>query len=81
MNPFLALIGVYEKKEKTEKSSQKENQTKEKKEKYPKGHKPIKKDTWIEAELIRPLVAKKADETAFNLFNTYKKAHGMVSYI
>ena len=75
VNPFLALIGVYEKKEKTEKSSQKENQTKEKKEK------PIKKDTWIEAELIRPLVAKKADETAFNLFNTYKKAHGMVSYI
>ena len=69
VNPFLALIGKYEKK--SEKSSEK----KEDKIKL------IKKESWIEAELIRPLVAGKAGETAFSLFNTYKKAHGMASYI
>ena len=72
VNPFLALIGVYGKKQ--EKSE-------EKKEKKEDKEKPIKKESWIEAELIRPLVAKKASETAFNLFNTYKKAHGMASYV
>ena len=65
----MALIGKYEKK--SEKSSEK----KEDKIKL------IKKESWIEAELIRPLVAGKAGETAFSLFNTYKKAHGMASYI
>lgn len=72
VNPFLALIGVYEKKQEKSDDNLKVTSKKEK---------PIKKDSWIEAELIRPLVAKKASETIFNLFNVYKKAHGMASYI
>ena len=72
VNPFLALIGVYEKKQKKSDEKIEDEKAKEK---------PIKKESWIEAELIRPLAVKKADEKVFNLFNTYKKAHGMVSYI
>lgn len=74
VNPFLALIGKYENKKESEKKEDK-NKKKEDKEKL------IKKDSWIEAELIRPLVAKKSSAMAFDLFNTYKKAHGMASYI
>ena len=74
VNPFLALIGVYEKKPKKSDEKKEDTDIKIK-------EKPIKKESWIEAELIRPLAVKKADEKVFNLFNTYKKAHGMVSYI
>ena len=74
VNPFLALIGVYEKKPKKSDEKKEDTEIKIK-------EKPIKKESWIEAELIRPLAVKKADEKVFNLFNTYKKAHGMVSYI
>ena len=74
VNPFLALIGVYEKKQKKSDEKKEDTEIKIK-------EKPIKKESWIEAELIRPLAVKKADEKVFNLFNTYKKAHGMVSYI
>ena len=42
VNPFLALIGVYEKKKRQKKVRRKKTKLK-KKEKYPKGHKPIKK--------------------------------------
>ncbi len=80
VNPFLALIGVYNPKGASEKKSEKSEGKKESEKKTEK-EKLIKKDSWIEAELIRPLVAKKASETAFNLFNTYKKAHGMASYV
>mgnify|MGYP001609809403 CR=1 FL=1 len=76
VNPFLALIGKYEKKEKSDEKS--EQKIGEKKENKPK---PIKKESWIESELIRPLVAKKSSNLAFDLFNTYKKAHGMASYV
>ena len=69
-NPFLALIGHYDKKEKTEKKSQ----TKEDKDK------PLRKDNWIESTHLRPFAAAKAIETAFDLFDIYKKAHGMPSY-
>ncbi len=68
INPFLALIGTYEKKEEKPKS------------KKPEEEKPIKKDNWTESNLIRPLVAKQSLETAFKLFDVYKKAHGMASY-
>lgn len=78
INPFLALIGKYEKG--SEKKSEK-SEGKRESEKKTEKEKPIKKESWIEAELIRPLAAKKASEMVFNLFNTYKKAHGMVSYI
>jgi len=67
-NPFLALIGYYnEKPEKKEKQETKKTP-------------PVKKDDFIEAEHLRKLTAEKAEETAFNLFDVYKKAHGMVSY-
>jgi flavodoxin len=68
-NPFLALIGMYGKKE---------EKPKEKKEDK---DKPVKKDSWTEAEFIRSLAAQKAADQAFNLFNTYKKAHGMPTFI
>lgn len=67
INPFLALIGFYERKGKKSAPEKKEII--------------VEKDSWIEAELIRPLVAKKSEEAIFNLFNIYKKAHGMASYI
>ena len=65
-NPFLALVGHYEKKE-------------EKKE-IEKVDKPLVKDNWIEETHIRPLAAKDAKDKAFMLFDVYKKAHGMVSF-
>ncbi len=71
VNPFLALIGKYEKKQ--EKSGEKKDKTIK--------EKLIKKESWIEAKLIRPLVAEKSSKMVFDLFNIYKKAHGMVSYI
>ena len=73
VNPFLALIGKYE-------SSAKSKEDKKTKDEQ-KTETPIKKDNWIESELIRPLAAKKSSEMVFNLFNTYKKAHGMASYV
>ncbi|MFC1682252.1 hypothetical protein ACFL0X_01380 [Nanoarchaeota archaeon] len=67
-NPFLAIIGKYEEKE--TKKSKKDDK------------KPItvKPDDFNEREYIRPLVAEKAKEFAFNLFDVYKKAHAMPSY-
>ncbi|RLF35120.1 MAG: hypothetical protein DRM99_05255, partial [Thermoplasmata archaeon] len=66
-NPFLAIIGAYEKKEKKQSPENKKQ-------------KEIKPDNFIEKTHIRPLAAKKATDTAFNLFDIYKKAHGMPSY-
>lgn len=68
-NPFLALIGAYDKKEKPkqEKSSEK---SKEK----------IEKDNWIEKTHLRPLAAQTAKDMVFDLFDIYKKAHGMESF-
>ncbi len=65
-NPFLALIGSYEKKEKPKEKTKKD--------------KSIKPDNFIEKEHLRPLAADTATETIFSLFDVYKKAHGMVSY-
>lgn len=67
-NPFLALIGFYEKKSKPKTKKQEKE-------------KPILKDNWVEKNLIRTYVAQKAEKTAFDLFNIYKKAHGMPTYI
>jgi len=66
-NPFLALIGAY-----NEKPEQKKTQKTD--------DKPVRPDDWTEKTHIRPLTAETAIETAFTLFDTYKKAHGMVSY-
>lgn len=69
-NPFLALIGYYDKKEKTEKKPESKKDD----------DKPLRKDDWIESTHIRPLAASEAEKTAFKLFDIYKKAHGMPSY-
>ncbi len=74
-NPFLALVGYYDKEKKTEK---KKDDTEEKKEIV------VKKDNWIESEHLRPLaIGAVAGEEglAFKLFTIYKKAHGMASYL
>ena len=69
-NPFLALIGHYNEKEKP-KEDKKETKKEEKK---------LRLDNWVEKTHIRKLAITKAEETAFLLFDIYKKAHGMVSY-
>lgn len=70
-NPFTALIGGYEKKE--EKPS-KGKSTEENKNWWP------AKESFAEAENLRPFTEEKAKEMAFRLFDIYKKAHGMPSY-
>jgi len=70
-NPFLALVGSYEKK--SEKESPKTTQEIKK-------PMQIKPDNFIEAEHIRALAKENAEDTAFDLFDIYKKAHGMPSY-
>ncbi len=67
-NPFLAIIGHYDKSEKP-----KEKKTEKK-------DKPMKKDDWIEKTHLRTLAAETASKNAFDLFDIYKKAHGMVSF-
>tara|TARA_Y100000310_G_scaffold101060_1_gene98958 strand:- start:757 stop:2211 length:1455 start_codon:yes stop_codon:yes gene_type:complete len=71
-NPFLALIGVYNKKEKP-KEDKKETKKEEKEKK-------LRSDDWIEKTHLRKFASTKAEETTFLLFDIYKKAHGMVSY-
>jgi hypothetical protein len=73
-NPFFALIGRYESETPVTNESTKKIAEKEKK------IGPIKQDNFIEAEHIRPLAEENAVDTAFNLFDIYKKAHGMPSY-
>jgi hypothetical protein len=68
-NPFLALIGKYDKTEKPKEEKKTEDK-----------NKPIAKDNFIEAEHLRPLVAENAKSTIFDLFDIYKKGHGMESY-
>ena len=66
-NPFFALLGFYSKKE-------------EKKIEKPFDEKDIKKEKWGEREYLRKIAAKNAKDSAFDLFNTFKKAHNMASY-
>ena len=70
-NPFLALIGHYNKKEKTDDKKSKNGEKKEI---------VVKPDDWIEKEHIRKLAAEKALKVSFNIFDIYKKSHGMPSY-
>ncbi len=72
-NPFLALIGHYDKKEKTE---EKKEDPKKKKEPVP----DVIKDNWIEETHLRKLTVEKVKSLTYDLFNIYKKAHGMPSY-
>ena len=68
-NPFLALIGGYNKGEKPKKK--KDDKKKNSK---------IAPEDWIEKTHLRPMASDKAEGTAFKLFDIYKKAHGMPSY-
>lgn len=67
-NPFLALIGKYEKPEKPKEKGKKPKETK------------ISPDSWIEKTHFRKLAAKKAQEEVYDIFDIYKKAHGMPSF-
>jgi hypothetical protein len=67
-NPFLALIGKYEK---TEKPKEKKEKPKEIK---------VSPDSWIEKTHFRKLSAQKAKEEVYDIFDIYKKAHGMPSF-
>jgi hypothetical protein len=69
-NPFLALMGYYNKP--AEKSK--------KEEKPADGQKTILPDDWIEKNHLRVLAEEEAKNTAFDLFDIYKNAHGMVSF-
>ncbi len=65
-NPFFALLGLY---------NQKESRVGAKSE-----AKTIKSEDFLEKTYLRPLANTAAKELAFNLFDIYKKAHGMPSY-
>lgn len=71
-NPLWALIGKYneheEKKGKGEKGKEKKKSV------------VITSENFVEKTYLRPLAAEKAVDTVFNMFDIYKKAHGMVSY-
>jgi plasmid maintenance system antidote protein VapI len=69
VNPFSALIGLTEKKGK-EKVKQEEKEEKVAK---------VKKDNYVEA-MVRKVAEDNAKELCFNLFDVYKKAHGMASH-
>lgn len=68
-NPFLALIGAYNKKPQPETPSEK---GKEKPKNPP--------DSWMEKTALRRFAIQKAVDTAFTIFDVYKQAHGMESY-
>lgn len=70
-NPFMALIGAYNKKEKKQDKKEEEK---------PKPVGELKPDNWVEKTHLRPLVAKTAEEVNFKIFDTYKSAHGMESW-
>lgn len=70
-NPFKALIGGYNKKEKKQESKPEDNIKKDVE---------VHPDTWIEKEHLRKVAAESAADTAFSLFDVYKKVHGMASY-
>jgi hypothetical protein len=68
VNPFLALFGAYDKSEKPkEKSSQKKDGE-------------IRKDDWVEKEHFRKVTKDTALFEVYDLFDIYKKAHGMPSF-
>lgn len=67
-NPFFALFGFYNKKEKAPevKAENKKNF--------------IRPDDWLEKTHLRSLAEFKAEDVTWELFNTYKQAHGMPNY-
>jgi hypothetical protein len=69
-NPIMALLGMYGKSESKEESSKEDK----------KKNIIVKKDDWIEKNHLRKYAAKQAEETAYKLFDVYKKAHRMPSF-
>jgi len=65
VNPFLALFGIYEKRDK--------------KKEVKKEIKEVKKDNYEES-LLRSYTESVAKERCYDLFDIYKKAHGMASH-
>lgn len=68
-NPFLALIGHYDK----DKESSKGKEKKSKEE-------GMKGESWVEKEYFRSSAKATAVHDAYDLFDIYKKAHGMPSF-
>jgi hypothetical protein len=68
-NPFLALLGKYEEKEKPKEIKSKEEKEIE-----------VRPDNFIEKQHFRAKASSNAKDTIFKIFDLYKKAHGMVSY-
>lgn len=70
-NPFLALFGFYDRKKRTD--------DKNKKEKKKTG--PYKRHVkWYEEEYFIPRTQSKAKDATKNIFEIYKKSHGMVAF-
>ena len=69
-NPFLALIGYYDRAPKEEKKEKKQ----EAKEII------VKKDSWVEEKHLRRVAGETSQENSFKIFEIYKKAHGMAAY-
>jgi len=71
ISPFLAILGFYNKKSETkpEKSSKSSDEIKV-----------VKPDNFLEKNYLRPLAAEGSKNTAFDLFEIYKKGHGMPTY-
>ena len=63
-NPIFALFGHYEPSGK----------------KPAKGEKPLRHDDWVERTHLRKLVCEDSADVTFDIFDIYKKAHGMPSY-
>jgi len=74
-NPFLALIGTYNKSKKKE-----ENKEDKKEEEPEKKEIKMRPDDWIEKTHMRNLALNSSKESVFKLFDAYKKAHGMESW-
>jgi hypothetical protein len=69
-NPFVAILGM---------GNKKEEKKKEKKEKDTK-IKSVEKDSWVEKTFLRDPGRESVIDTHFLIFDIYKKAHGMGSY-
>jgi len=67
-NPFLALFGVYDKKSEKKKEEGRPKEI------------VVAPDTWVEENYFRKLSAEAAISKVFDLFDIYKKSHGMESY-
>lgn len=66
-NPFLALVGAYNKKEEKKKPAEKKNGL-------------SKRDKEAESKYIVPAVQATVKDTVFNFFEIYKKVHGMAAF-